>query len=181
MAYRLLIDERLCTGCRSCEVACQLEHGLPAETRPMRILSIGPFHVKGSQWMVFQPSTCTHCASPVCVQACAQGAMQQRPDGIVFSDPGLCIGCRSCAAACPTSAPVFNPSTGKIAKCDYCLKRVENGLQPACVVKCPTGALAFGVIGQLVTRRQRKFSEQMAAALPGSWQTALPGDEGGAL
>ena len=178
MSYRLLIDERLCTGCKSCEVACQLEHNLPIGTRPLRVLALGPFQIEGALWMSFQPATCTHCANPICVQVCLQGAMQQGPDGIVFSDPDLCIGCQACAAACPTAAPVLNTQTGKIAKCDYCRERLAAGFQPACAEKCPTGALTFGAMGQLINQRQRLFAEQLAAALPNQWRAAEAGNGG---
>jgi len=33
---------------------------------------------------------------------------------------------------------------GTLAKCDMCSDRVENGLLPACVKVCPTGAMNFG-------------------------------------
>ncbi len=170
MAYRLLIAADLCTGCGSCEVACQLEHDLPPATRPIRALALGPFPTENGFVMTFSPATCAHCADPICVRVCPQGAMQQRPDGIVFSDPARCIGCRTCAAACPFGAPVLNTATGKIAKCDSCLERLEAGLSPACVLKCPTGALTYGAVGQLVQQRQRQDAERVAAAMPLDWR-----------
>lgn len=170
MTYRLLIDANLCTGCGSCEVACQLEHDLPPETRPIRALALGPFPTENGFVMTFTPATCAHCADPICVRVCPRGAMQQRADGMVFSDPALCIGCRTCAAACPFAAPVLNTATGKIAKCDYCRERVDAGLQPACVLKCPTGALSFGAVGLLVQQRQRQDAERIAAAMPHDWR-----------
>lgn len=36
---------------------------------------------------------------------------------------------------------------GVIEKCNFCLHRVEKGLQPACVVACPSGAITFGNVG----------------------------------
>jgi Fe-S-cluster-containing dehydrogenase component len=71
--------------------------------------------------------------------------MQKRPDGLVFSEPSLCIGCQTCAVACPFGIPELNPASGKIAKCDGCRERVDRGLWPACALKCPTGCLSYGV------------------------------------
>lgn len=175
MTYQLLVDPRLCTGCKSCEVACQLEHELPPEVKPIRVIPMGPFPTGNGFVMTFTPSTCVHCADPICVVVCPQGAMQQRGDRVVFSDPDLCIGCRTCAAACPFAAPVLNTIAGKIAKCDYCRERVDTGLQPACVIKCPTGALAFGEVGLLVERRQRQNAERIVAAMPDWRQQRNPG------
>ncbi len=165
-AYRLVVDISRCTGCGSCEVACQLEHGLAPSVRPIRVLALGPFPAENGWAMSFVPALCAHCTDPICVRVCPQGAMQQRADGIVFSDPARCVGCRTCAAACPYAAPVLNTATGKIAKCDYCRERVDAGQQPACVLKCPTGALAFGPVAQLIQQRQRRDAERIAAAMP---------------
>ena len=42
--------------------------------------------------------------------------------------------------ACPFGAPSFG-ADGKMRKCDGCVTRIRNGLEPACVRNCPTGAL----------------------------------------
>ena len=60
--------------------------------------------------MTFQPTTCYHCDRPACVEACPTGAMQQREDGVVFSDLEICIGCQTCAIACPFGVPQLNPA-----------------------------------------------------------------------
>jgi Fe-S-cluster-containing dehydrogenase component len=84
--------------------------------------------------------------------------MQKRADDIVISDPEICIGCQTCAVACPFGIPQLNPGQGKIAKCDGCADRVEQGLSPACVLACPTGALRF------VTPTNMTYSAQEQAA-----------------
>jgi Fe-S-cluster-containing dehydrogenase component len=62
----------------------------------------------------------------------------------------LCIGCQTCAVACPFGIPELNPATGKIAKCDGCRDRVDRGLWPACALKCPTGCLSYGSPSRVV-------------------------------
>ncbi len=155
--YALMIDADRCIGCHSCEVACKMENDLPAGPRPVKVLQIGPVPGACGPVMGFQPLTCLHCDRPACVQACPTSAMQKRSDGIVYSDPDLCIGCQTCAVACPFGIPELNPGTGKIAKCDGCMNRVDQGLWPACVLKCPTGALTFGSPARVVqsTRQQK--------------------------
>jgi Fe-S-cluster-containing dehydrogenase component len=107
--------------------------------------------------MTIQPTTCCHCDRPACVLACPTGAMQQREDGVVFSDLEICIGCQTCAIACPFGVPQLNPASGKICKCDSCKDRIDQGLWPACALSCPTGALVFGEPTRVVQEiRQRE-------------------------
>lgn len=63
-------------------------------------------------------------------------------DGTAADRPNTnCIGCHSCAMACPFAQPCFNGASGKMTKCDGCVDRVKHGLKPACVKVCPFGAL----------------------------------------
>jgi formate-dependent nitrite reductase membrane component NrfD/ferredoxin len=59
-------------------------------------------------------------------------------------DPDRCIGCKACMQACPYDAIHVDPETGTVAKCHYCAHRVEVGVEPACVVVCPTHAIIAG-------------------------------------
>jgi Fe-S-cluster-containing dehydrogenase component len=153
----LSVDASLCIGCFSCEVACKMEHGFPAGPQPIKVIQVGPIEEGEELVMGFQAVTCFHCDRPACVLACPTGAMQKREDGIVFSDPELCIGCETCAIACPFGIPQLNPATGKIAKCDGCMNRLDQGLWPACSLKCPTGAIIFGTPMRVVQDvRQRE-------------------------
>jgi len=152
----LLIESSRCMGCGSCAVACKMEHGLPAGPRTVKVIQVGPVQRDDELVMRYETVTCFHCDQAACITACPTGAMQKRADGIVFSDPVLCIGCQTCAAACPFGIPELNPATGKIAKCDGCRDRVDRGLWPACALKCPSGCLSFGspqrVVQDLRTR-----------------------------
>jgi Fe-S-cluster-containing dehydrogenase component len=151
-------DPSRCIGCYSCEVACMLEHDLPAGPRPIRIIQIGPLEHKGELIMTYQPASCLHCQAPACVEACPTGAMHKRADGLVLSDFDLCIGCQTCAIACPFGVPQLNPGSGKITKCDGCADRVDQGLTPACVLTCPTGALSFLNPVMKAQRARERFS-----------------------
>jgi Fe-S-cluster-containing dehydrogenase component len=157
----LWVDSSRCIGCFSCEVACQMEHDLPPGPRPIRVMQIGPLEHRDGLFMIFQPAACQHCTHPACVSACPHGAMQKRADDMIISDPEICIGCQTCAFACPYGIPQLNPGLGKIAKCDGCADRVEQGLSPACVLACPTEALSFGTPINITYRAR----EQAALAL----------------
>lgn len=152
----LSVDASRCIGCFSCQVACQMEHDLPAGVRTFKIIQLGPFEQENGLTMLYIPASCLHCDRPACVAECPTGAMQKREDGIVFSDPEKCIGCQTCAVACPFGIPTLNTSTGKIAKCDGCRARIDLGLWPTCALKCPTGALQFGSRQQIVQARRER-------------------------
>jgi Fe-S-cluster-containing dehydrogenase component len=111
---------------------------------------------------------CNHCTSPACVRVCpTQATWKREQDGIVMMDMHRCIGCRYCIAACPYGARSFNwedprPFLGKdirpdyptrtkgvVEKCTFCVERLREGLEPACVVAAREvpggqGALTFG-------------------------------------
>lgn len=156
----LSVDASRCIGCFACQVACKLEHDLPAGPCTFRVIQLGPFEHEGRLTMSYFPATCFHCDRPACVAQCPTGAMQKREDGIVFSDPELCIGCQTCAVACPFGIPTLNSGTGKIAKCDGCRDRVDLGLWPACALKCPTAALVFGSRQRVVQERREREAEK---------------------
>jgi formate-dependent nitrite reductase membrane component NrfD/ferredoxin len=70
--------------------------------------------------------------------------MFKRPDGIVDFDKSICIGCKACIAACPYDAIFINPEDHSAEKCNFCAHRIDVGLEPACVVVCPTQAILVG-------------------------------------
>ncbi|WP_428532771.1 4Fe-4S dicluster domain-containing protein [Pseudorhodoplanes sp.] len=92
----------------------------------------------------FQVTRCNQCESPPCVYACPTSAMFRRPDGIVDFDREACIGCKACMAACPYDAIYINPDNHSAEKCNFCTHRIDRGMEPACVVVCPTQALIVG-------------------------------------
>ena len=168
--YILRHDEASCIACLACEVACKSNKDLGPGPDPCQLIIIGPLDVGGQPRMRFVFMPCFHCEDPWCVRACPTGAMQKRgQDGIVFVDHSICIGCKSCIAACPWGTPQWDPVTRKVVKCDYCMDRVDAGLQPACVTKCVTGCLSFGVAGEVPDPRRERYARHI---------TAEPLDEG---
>ena len=100
-------------------------------------------------------------------------ALYKRTDGIVDFDPNVCIGCKACMQACPYDALYIDPNTNTAAKCNFCAHRVENGLQPACEIVCPTQAILSGdlddatsMIAQLTTREPVRVRKAEKGTLP---------------
>lgn len=92
----------------------------------------------------FSIMRCNHCTDAPCVSICPTSALHKRSDGIVDFDTSRCIGCKSCMQACPYDALYIDPHDHTAQKCNYCVHRVEVGLQPACVVVCPEQAIIAG-------------------------------------
>ena len=80
------------------------------------------------------------------------GATYKRPDGLILIDAEQCIGCGKCIDDCPYGVRSFNPfvKAGKepdkqaADKCDMCVHRLDNGLEPSCVNTCQGRARIFG-------------------------------------
>lgn len=157
--YALLVDEKRCVGCQTCEVACKQENSLPVGPKWMVVISRIK-EVDGKLVMSFLHIRCMHCANPPCIPACPTNAITKRADGIVLIDPELCTGCMVCIEACPFAAPQFNPEKNTVEMCTLCVHRIEKGLEPACVQHCPSGALQFGDINdltELIRERRAQF------------------------
>ncbi len=163
--YFLFQDQKKCIGCHACEVHCKAYQGVPVGPRLSQIVTAGPDKLgvaPPAMSFVFMP--CFHCEEPWCVSVCPTGAMRKRPqDGIVYVDAQLCVGCKSCITACPWGAPQWNPNTGKVIKCNYCMDRVDQGLKPACVTKCVTHCLHFGKAEEMENIRRERFARSMAS------------------
>ena len=163
--YMLKHDEENCISCLACEVHCKSNKNLDeAGPNPCQIISVGPIDVGGQPRMrsVFMP--CFHCEDPWCVRACPTHAMKKREkDGIVYIESSLCIGCKSCIAACPWGTVQWDPTTHKAVKCDYCMDRVDAGLKPACVTKCVTGCQSFGEADEIPDPRRERYAQFLMA------------------
>ncbi|MBV8202768.1 MAG: polysulfide reductase NrfD, partial [Acidobacteria bacterium] len=141
-----VIDQQRCIGCHACTTACKSENAVPlGVTRTyVKYVDVGVFP---QARRAFQVTRCNQCDDAPCTAACPTGAMFRRPDGIVDFDKSICIGCKACIAACPYDAIFVNPEDHSAEKCNFCAHRLDVGLEPACVVVCPTEAILVGDLG----------------------------------
>ena len=155
--YGFYIDSARCTGCKTCELACKDYKDLTPDVSYRRIYEYagGEWQPNGNTWQqnvfaYYLSIACNHCADPACTKVCPSGAMHKRDaDGLVVVNEDICIGCKSCAMACPYGAPQYNAEKHHMTKCDGCHERVSQGKKPICVESCPLRALDFGPISEL--------------------------------
>ena len=148
-----------CVGCKSCEIACALAHShskvlatareeSPRPRPRVRVEPAGPYTF---------PSRCVHCEDAACITACPMGAMTRNSEtGAVTVNPDRCVGCWMCVTVCPFGGVSADPATNKAHKCDLCPERVAQGLEPACVSACATGALVFATPEEFADQRPRE-------------------------
>ncbi|HVG90715.1 MAG TPA: 4Fe-4S dicluster domain-containing protein [Alphaproteobacteria bacterium] len=143
MRYGFVIDQDRCIGCHACTVACKEEHQVPIGVFRtwVKYVETGEFPQTRRHFGVMR---CNHCDDAPCIEICPTHSLFRRSDGIVDFDNRRCIGCKSCMQACPYDALYIDPNSNTAAKCNFCAHRVEQSLEPACVVVCPTQAILAG-------------------------------------
>ncbi len=142
MRYAMALDTKKCVGCSDCVVACQIENNVPSGyCRDWVVESTSGTYPDLS--MEIRSERCNHCSNSPCVRVCPTGASHYSDGGTVQIDPDECIGCKACIAACPYDARYVHPD-GYVDKCTFCMHRVKDGMDPACVSVCPTKCMTFG-------------------------------------
>ena len=135
-----LLDSDSCIGCHACTVACKSEHDVPLGVNRtwVKYIETGTFPNVNRHFSVMR---CNHCDDAPCISICPTNALFRAANGVVDFDDSNCIGCKGCMNACPYDAIYINPATNTANKCNFCNHRVEQGLEPSCVVVCPTHAI----------------------------------------
>jgi Fe-S-cluster-containing dehydrogenase component/formate-dependent nitrite reductase membrane component NrfD len=154
-----VLDQTSCIGCHACTTACKSENEVPLGVTRTYVKSadVGTFPQARRS---FQVTRCNQCEDAPCVTACPTSAMFTRADGIVDFDKSVCIGCKACMAACPYDAIFINPEDHSAEKCNFCAHRIDMGLEPACVVVCPTQAILVGDLNDPTSRVAQVVNRQ---------------------
>jgi formate dehydrogenase iron-sulfur subunit len=98
-------------------------------------------------WYFFADQ-CRHCLVPPCKDTIdgygSGGAFQDEATGAVYYTPKAKEApFEEVRSSCPYDIP-RQAANGNLVKCTMCIDRISNGLLPACVKICPTGAMNFG-------------------------------------
>lgn len=182
MPKAFLIDTTRCTACRGCQVACKEWHNLPALKTKQRGThqnppDLTPFNyklVRFSEHLIdgvvkwyFFPDQCRHCIAPPCVMVAEDyvpGAMVQDDEtgAIIYTDLTKRLSAEEfeeIRESCPYDIPRRDTATGLVAKCDMCIDRVKNNLNPMCVATCAMGAMEFGEREDMLRLAERRLAK----------------------
>ncbi len=174
MSKSFLIDTTVCTGCRGCQVACKQWHDLPAEATvntgsyqnppdlsfsTYKLVRMKEEIVGGKLNWLFFPDQCRHCLDAPCLATAEnEDAIYQDPatGAILYPSVTRDLGADDIIGSCPYDIP-RKVQGGTLAKCDMCNDRVHNGLKPACVQTCPTGAMNFGDRAEILSLAETRL------------------------
>lgn len=159
----VFIDIERCVGCGACVVACMDQNDIYPEKGQSpfrRIFQLEDIRHPDAEIKYISVS-CAHCEDSPCVIGCPTGAIVKNTEtGAVVVNKDLCIGCHSCAIACPFGNPRYDEDD-KLSKCELCSERVSAGLQPACVRVCPMRALKFEPLHETVEKSSVNLSPKL--------------------
>lgn len=84
--YGILTDYRFCTGCHTCEVACQMERGLSPDKFGIKVSEIGPWQLSDGSWQLqYFPLLTREC------DLCAERVEQGKQPSCVHNCMGDCL------------------------------------------------------------------------------------------
>jgi len=166
----LVVKAHRCLACHSCEMACSVEHSKSKDLFEAVNESPGPAArvsvSRGEDFVV--PLQCRQCENAPCVAVCPTNALycadQESP---VVIDHDRCIGCKWCILACPFGVITLDERARTIVKCDQCFERLERGELPACVTACPTGALEFKTLEEVLAEKRGAYLVEIQRAVGG--------------
>jgi len=190
MPKAFLIDTTRCTACRGCQISCKEwhdhkavktkqtgTHQNPPDLTPnnFKLVRFQEHLIDGRvQWLFF-PEQCRHCLQPACkavTDTYVPGAiLHEDSTGIVvYTDKSKKLTkeqCDEAQSACPYNIPRRDEATKMLTKCDMCIDRVHEGLQPMCVKTCCTGCMNFGerdAMMKLAEERLAKVKQEFPKA-----------------
>jgi formate dehydrogenase iron-sulfur subunit len=192
MSKAFFIDLSRCTACRGCQIACKQwnkngadetvnwgSHQNPPEVNAntFKLVRFEEIEPDGKLQWVFFPEQCRHCIVPPCKMigdtVDETAIIQDEATGaVLFTERTKNLNYEDVRAACPYDIPRQDPKTKVLRKCTMCFDRVSNGLKPACVQSCPTGAMNFGERDDML-----KMARERLALIKKTRPQAVIGDE----
>jgi formate dehydrogenase iron-sulfur subunit len=181
MSKSFFNDTTKCTACRGCQVACK-QWNKNAASKTVMLgshqnppdLDFNTFKLVrfteavqpegGLRWNFFADQ-CRHCTEPPCkfvADTEIEDAIIIEPEtgAVLFTEKTNDIqDFDAVRIACPYDIPRQDEKTKRMSKCTMCIDRVTNGLKPACVTSCPTGAMQFGDREEMIKVAKARLAE----------------------
>lgn len=165
-----------CIGCKSCEIACAVEHSsskdifssvfeTPSPQKRIEV-SLGP------NFTTF-PVHCRHCDPAPCLDICPAGAISREEETILI-DPDKCRKCWMCLIVCPFSIIQVERQGQKALKCDGCIDRKRDGRLPACAEACPTNALQYKEVEEITKVARKNVADLIYTTMKGEPAEKIP-------
>ena len=162
--YAFEVDLDICSGCKTCVVACHSLNALE-ETELWRNVGQLIGGTSESPFLQHVTTACHHCIEPACLVGCpAEAYEKDLSTGIVQHLSDQCIGCQYCTLKCPYDVPVYSKSKGIVRKCDMCHQRLEVGEAPACVQGCPNQAIRIRLVDKQTLLDESEATQFLPAA-----------------
>lgn len=175
--FSILVDTSKCTACRGCQVACKQWNGLEGTSTKNvgsyenpQDLSFETYKIlrytegtngDGKPYWYFFSEQCRHCLSPGCMAAAEKDEIVQddKTGAVLFTPATKNLDFKASLEGCPYNIPRQNPKTKQMFKCTLCFDRITNGMIPACVKSCPTGAMQFGDRNKILDVCKKRVEE----------------------
>lgn len=171
----MLVDTTKCTACRGCQIACKNwnRNGVSAtkntgshqnppdlDENTFKLVRFSEVEKDGKVAWYFFADQCRHCVEPPCkdaIEGYTEGAVihDDATGAVVFTDKTKEAPFDEVRSNCPYDIP-RKAKDGRMVKCTFCVDRVNNGLLPACVKSCPTGALVFGDRSEIMKQAKER-------------------------
>ena len=129
---KLLVDLDICSKCDECGMLCSyIQH--PENNGITSLRELAHFAI-----------VCRRCDDEPCVASCPWEALEKQSDRVLKRYMMRCTSCKSCSKGCPFGViyPETIPFT--VARCDFCLDRINGGESPICLESCTQGGIKYG-------------------------------------
>lgn len=174
------IDTTKCTACRGCQISCKQWNMNPATKTVQKgshqnpddlsystykLVRFSELEVDGKPRWYFFPDQCRHCSTAPCMVVAEsmgiQAITKDEATGAILYNPKIKVKAKDfndIRSACPWDIPRWDEKTQGMAKCTMCIDRIKEGLLPACVKTCPTGAMNFGDRDKMIDMAQKTLN-----------------------
>jgi formate dehydrogenase iron-sulfur subunit len=134
-----------------------------------KLVRFSELEVDGKPKWYFFADQCRHCSEPPCKMTAEslklKAITKDDATGAVLYNPKVKVKAaefKQIRESCPWDIPRWDEKTQGMAKCTMCIDRIKEGLLPACVKTCPTGAMNFGDRDKMLDMAQKRLKKVKA-------------------